>query len=108
MNPLISAASVIAAGLAVGLLLLDLGLSRYCCGPSCRRYCETTEAEGKIRGTLLLSLAFMEALTIYGLVVALALLFANSFVNFFFYRRIKEKNVKKRASGVIKKNSVLC
>ena len=37
------------------------------------------EAEGKIRGTLLLSLAFMEALTIYGLVVALALLFANPF-----------------------------
>jgi hypothetical protein len=31
------------------------------------------------RGTLLLSLAFMEALTIYGLVVALALLFANPF-----------------------------
>ncbi|KAK9669498.1 hypothetical protein RND81_13G135000 [Saponaria officinalis] len=38
------------------------------------------EAEGKIRGTLLLSLDFMEALTIYGLVVALALLFANPFV----------------------------
>ena len=37
------------------------------------------EAENKIRGTLLLSLAFMEALTIYGLVVALALLFANPF-----------------------------
>ena len=37
------------------------------------------EAEGKIRGTLLLSLAFMEALTIYGLVVALSLLFANPF-----------------------------
>jgi F-type H+-transporting ATPase subunit c len=35
------------------------------------------EAEGKIRGTLLLSFAFMESLTIYGLVVALALLFAN-------------------------------
>ena len=37
------------------------------------------EAEGKIRGTLLLSLAFMESLTIYGLVVALVLLFANPF-----------------------------
>jgi F-type H+-transporting ATPase subunit c len=37
------------------------------------------EAEGKIRGTLLLSLAFMESLTIYGLVVALCLLFANPF-----------------------------
>ncbi|KAJ8769489.1 hypothetical protein K2173_003853 [Erythroxylum novogranatense] len=38
------------------------------------------EAEGKIRGTLLLNLAFLEALTIYGLVVALALLFVNPFV----------------------------
>uniref|UniRef100_A0A2K1Y5K8 V-ATPase proteolipid subunit C-like domain-containing protein n=1 Tax=Populus trichocarpa TaxID=3694 RepID=A0A2K1Y5K8_POPTR len=56
------------------------GWSRYCCGPSCRRYRETTRGRGEIRGTLLLSLAFMEALTIYGLVVALALLFANPFV----------------------------
>ena len=32
-----------------------------------------------IQGTLLPALAFMEALTIYGLVVALALLFANPF-----------------------------
>jgi len=39
------------------------------------------EAENKIRGTLLLSLAFMEALTIYGLVVALSLLFANPFTS---------------------------
>ncbi|KAK8943481.1 hypothetical protein KSP40_PGU000529 [Platanthera guangdongensis] len=38
------------------------------------------EVEGKIRGTLFLSLAFMEALTIYGLVVAIDLLFANPFV----------------------------
>ncbi|TYG50546.1 hypothetical protein ES288_D10G184100v1 [Gossypium darwinii] len=37
------------------------------------------EAKGKIRGTLLLSLAFMEALTIYGLVVALTLLFSDPF-----------------------------
>jgi F-type H+-transporting ATPase subunit c len=36
---------------------------------------------GKIRGTLLLSFAFMESLTIYGLVVALALLFANPFTS---------------------------
>ncbi|KAL8228522.1 hypothetical protein R6Q57_016106 [Mikania cordata] len=38
------------------------------------------EAEGKLRGTLLLSLAFMETLTIYSLVVALTLIFANPFV----------------------------
>nr|AOM64522.1 ATP synthase CFO C chain, lipid-binding subunit III [Riquetophycus sp.] len=39
------------------------------------------EVEGKIRGTLLLSLAFMESLTIYGLVVALSLLFANPYTS---------------------------
>jgi hypothetical protein len=43
----------------------------------------------KIRGTLLLSLAFMEALTIYGLVVALALLFANPF-NVVFKLKLKK------------------
>ena len=39
------------------------------------------EAENKLRGTLLLSLAFMESLTIYGLVVSLSLLFANPFTS---------------------------
>ena len=34
------------------------------------------EAESKVRGLLLLSFAFMESLCIYGLVVALAILFA--------------------------------
>nr|KJB73780.1 hypothetical protein B456_011G251300 [Gossypium raimondii] len=65
MNPLISATSVFAAGSAVELASIGL---------------ELVKAEGKIQGTLLLSLAFMEALTIYGLVVALALLFVNLFV----------------------------
>jgi F-type H+-transporting ATPase subunit c len=41
------------------------------------------EAEGKIRGALLLSFAFIESLTIYGLVVALALLFANPFASLY-------------------------
>jgi F-type H+-transporting ATPase subunit c len=39
------------------------------------------EAEGKIRGALLLSFACMESLTIYGLVVAVALLLANPFAS---------------------------
>jgi F-type H+-transporting ATPase subunit c len=46
-----------------------------------KNYARQPEAEGKIRGTLLLSFAFMESLTIYGLVVALALLFANPFTS---------------------------
>ncbi|KAH9724693.1 ATPase protein 9 [Citrus sinensis] len=63
MNPLISAASVIAAGLAVGLASIGPGVG-----------------QGTAAGALLLNLAFMKALTIYGLIVALALLFANPFV----------------------------
>jgi F-type H+-transporting ATPase subunit c len=56
MDPIVAAASVLAAALAIGLAAI-----------------------GKIRGTLLLTLAFMESLTIYGLVIALVLLFANPF-----------------------------
>jgi ATP synthase F0 subunit c len=81
MNPLISAASVIAAGFAVGLASIGPGIGQgTAAGQAVEGIARQPEAEGKIRGTLLLSLAFMEALTIYGLVVALALLFANPFV----------------------------
>ncbi|KAL5560539.1 hypothetical protein UlMin_036750 [Ulmus minor] len=81
MNPLIFAASVIATGLAMGLASIGLGVSK---GTTASQAIEgivrQPKAQGKIRGTLLLSLAFMEALKIYGLVVALALLFANPYV----------------------------
>ncbi|CAH1413673.1 unnamed protein product [Lactuca virosa] len=81
MNPLISAASVIAAGLAEGLASIGPGVGQgTATSQAIEGIARQPEAEGKIRGTLLLSLAFMEALTIYGLVVALALLFANPFV----------------------------
>ena len=75
MNPIISGASVIAAGLAIGLAAIGPGIGQGTAAALARQ----PEAEGKIRGTLLLSLAFMESLTIYGLVVALCLLFANPF-----------------------------
>ncbi|KAK6934447.1 V-ATPase proteolipid subunit C-like domain [Dillenia turbinata] len=82
MNPLISAASVIAAGLAVGLASIGPGVGQgTAAGQAVEGIARQPEAEGQaVEGTLLLSLAFMEALTIYGLVVALALLFANPFV----------------------------
>nr|YP_010554271.1 CF0 subunit III [Phyllagathis tuberculata]UTM99194.1 CF0 subunit III [Phyllagathis tuberculata] len=81
MNPLISAASVIAAGLAVGLASIGPGVGQgTAAGQAVEGIARQPEAEGKIRGTLLLILDFMEALTIYGLVVALALSFANPFV----------------------------
>ena len=81
MNPLISAASIITAGLVVGVASIGLRVGQgTAVGQAIEGITRQPEAEGKIRGTLLLSLAFMEALTIYGLVVALALLFANPFV----------------------------
>jgi ATP synthase F0 subunit c len=81
MNPLICAASVIGAGLAIGLGAIGPGIGQgTAAGQAVEGIARQPEAEGKIRGTLLLSLAFMEALTIYGLVVALAIIFANPFV----------------------------
>ena len=80
MNPIIGAASVVGAGLAIGLGAIGPGIGQgTAAGQAVEGIARQPEAEGKIRGTLLLSLAFMEALTIYGLVVALALLFANPF-----------------------------
>jgi F-type H+-transporting ATPase subunit c len=80
MNPTIAAASVIAAALAVGLAAIGPGVGQgTASGEAVSGIARQPEAEGRIRGTLLLSLAFMESLTIYGLVIALVLLFANPF-----------------------------
>jgi F-type H+-transporting ATPase subunit c len=79
VDSLISA-SVIAAAIAVGFAGLGPGIGQgNAAGQAVEGIARQPEAEGKIRGTLL-SLAFMESLTIYGLVVALSLLFANPFV----------------------------
>ena len=80
MNPIISAASVVGAGLAVGLAAIGPGVGQgSAAAQAVEGIARQPEAEGKIRGTLLLSFAFMESLTIYGLVVSLLLLFANPF-----------------------------
>jgi F-type H+-transporting ATPase subunit c len=80
MNPLVAAASVVGAGLAVGLAAIGPGMGQgTAAGYAVEGIARQPEAEGKIRGALLLSFAFMESLTIYGLVVALVLLFANPF-----------------------------
>jgi len=69
MDSIISAASVIAAGLAIGLAAIGPGIGQgNAAGQAVEGIARQPEAENKIRGTLLLSLAFMEALTIYGLV----------------------------------------
>jgi F-type H+-transporting ATPase subunit c len=81
INPIIGAASVIAAALAVGLASIGPGIGQgNAAGSAVEGIARQPEAEGKIRGALILSLAFMESLTIYGLVVALILLFANPFI----------------------------
>ena len=80
MNPIISAASVVGAGLAVGLAAIGPGVGQgSAAAQAVEGIARQPEAEGRIRGTLLLSVAFMESLTIYGLVVSLVLLFANPF-----------------------------
>ena len=87
MDSIISAASVIAAGLAIGLAAIGPGIGQgNAAGQAVEGIARQPEAENKIRGTLLLSLAFMEALTIYGLVVALALLFANPMIESLSFR----------------------
>ena len=74
--------NVVAAGLAVGLGSIGPGLGQgTAAGYAVEGIARQPEAEGKIRGALLLSFAFMESLTIYGLVVALALIFANPFTS---------------------------
>ncbi|TYH88687.1 hypothetical protein ES332_D01G205400v1 [Gossypium tomentosum] len=73
--------SVIVAGLAAGFASIGPGIGQgTIVGQVVEGIARQPEAEGKIRGTLLLSLTFMEALTIYGLVVALTLLFTNPFL----------------------------
>ena len=69
---------MIAAGLVQGFLLSVV--QGIVVGQAVKGIAKHLELEGKIRGILLFSLAFMEVLTIYGLVVALALLLANLFV----------------------------
>jgi F-type H+-transporting ATPase subunit c len=80
VDPLVQAASVLAAALAIGLAAIGPGIGQgNAAGQAVEGIARQPEAEGKIRGTLLLTLAFMESLTIYGLVIALVLLFANPF-----------------------------
>ena len=72
---------VSAVGLAVGLASIGPGIGQgTAAGQTVEGIARQPKAKRKVRSTLSLSLTFMEALPIYGLVVALALLFANLFV----------------------------
>jgi len=64
----------IGAGLAIGLAAIGPGIGQgIAAGKATEAIARQPEAAGNIRTLLILSLAFMEALTIYGLLIALLL-----------------------------------
>jgi F-type H+-transporting ATPase subunit c len=69
MDSIISAASVIAAGLAIGLAAIGPGIGQgNAAGQAVEGIARQPEAEGTIRGTLLLSIGYRESLKIYVIV----------------------------------------
>jgi len=78
---LLLAFSALAAAIGVGLAALGPGIGQ---GSAVAKAMEAIgrnpEAQSKIMPTLLVGLAFMEALTLYALLIALALLFFNPLV----------------------------
>ena len=80
METFVAAASVMAAAFSVGLAAIGPGIGQgTAAGYAVEGIARQPEVEGPIRGTLLLSFAFMESLCIYGLVISLSILFANPF-----------------------------
>jgi F-type H+-transporting ATPase subunit c len=78
MCSLLTSASVVSAGLAIGISTVGPGLGQgRLSAAALDGLARQPESEAKLRAMLLLSLAFTESLTIYGLVVALCVLYAN-------------------------------
>eukprot|EP00929_Paragymnodinium_shiwhaense_P041865 TRINITY_DN2173_c0_g2_i1.p1 TRINITY_DN2173_c0_g2~~TRINITY_DN2173_c0_g2_i1.p1 ORF type:complete len:145 (+),score=35.55 TRINITY_DN2173_c0_g2_i1:84-518(+) len=77
----IPALSAVGAGFAIGLAAIGSGVGQGIASGRCiDGISRQPEVADDLRGVLLLSLAFMESLTIYGLVIALVLLFANPLI----------------------------
>merc|ERR1719293_454192 len=77
----IPALSAVGAGYAIGLAAIGSGVGQGIASGRCiDGISRQPEVADDLRGVLLLSLAFMESLTIYGLVIALVLLFANPLI----------------------------
>mmetsp|Transcript_23289 Transcript_23289/g.47959 ORF Transcript_23289/g.47959 Transcript_23289/m.47959 type:complete len:140 (+) Transcript_23289:61-480(+) len=77
----IPALSAMGAGFAIGLAAIGSGVGQGIASGRCiDGISRQPEVADDLRGVLLLSLAFMESLTIYGLVIALVLLFANPLI----------------------------
>ncbi len=78
---LLMAASVMAAGLGVGLGALGCGIGMGMCSSGClEATARNPELAGKLTVTMFIGLALIEALTIYALVIALIVLYANPLV----------------------------
>jgi F-type H+-transporting ATPase subunit c len=72
--------TVLAAGLAIGLGAIGSGIGMgTAIGGACEGTSRNPEAGGRILTTMIIGLAMIESLTIYALVVALLLLFANPY-----------------------------
>merc|ERR1712134_14431 len=77
----IPALSAVGAGFAIGLAAIGSGVGQGIASGRCiDGISRQPEVADDLRGVLLLSLAFMESLTIYGLVIALVLLFAKHLI----------------------------
>jgi F-type H+-transporting ATPase subunit c len=75
------AASVLAAGLAVGIAASGCGVGMGHCAKGCLdATARNPELAGKFTVTMFIGLALIEALTIYALVIALICLYANPLV----------------------------
>ncbi len=72
--------TVLGAGLAIGLGAIGSGIGMgTAIGGACEGTSRNPEAGGRILTTMIIGLAMIESLTIYALVVALLLLFANPY-----------------------------
>ena len=75
------AASVLAAGLAVGIAASGCGVGMGHCAKGCLdATARNPELAGKFTVTMFIGLALIESLTIYALVIALIALYANPMV----------------------------
>lgn len=75
------AASVLAAGLAVGIAASGCGVGMSHCAKGCLdATARNPELAGKFTVTMFIGLALIESLTIYALVIALIALYANPMV----------------------------
>lgn len=77
-------ACAIAAALGLGLAALGGGLGQgIAVSKAVEGIARQPEASGPIQTAMIIGISFIESLTIYALVVALILLFANPFLKFF-------------------------